>query len=221
MFARDRAAFGRLFRYRRQKRRGGDVTSGAVKLAQNGIRIAEGPYPGEQLVQNHSQRENIGRDIDALGAKLFGARVARRQHANPGNGDVGLAGQERGRAEIEKLDCAFGVHQDVGGFQIAMDNQIAVSVSDRVAHLEKNSQTRFYVELALVAVAIDRLAVDVLGDQEWLAGRRKAAIQQPRNVVVIERCQNLALGLEAAEKFGAGEITGHNLQSDGSLKLAV
>src|ERR1039458_8450400 len=94
-----------------------------------------------------------------------------------------------------------------------MDDQVAVGVIHGLAHLEEEEQPRLPVELMLVAVAVDGLALDVLGDKERVAGRREAAIEEPRDVVVVQRRQKLAFGLEAAEKFAIGKVARQDRKS--------
>src|SRR5580704_19085616 len=47
------------------------------------------------------------------------------------------------------------------------------------------------------------------------------AVQQARNIVVVQRSQQLALGLESPQEFRAGEIAGHDLERSGLIELAV
>ena len=58
------------------------------------------------------------------------------------------------------------------------------------------------VEPPLVAVLIERLALDVLHDEVWLAIVRLACIDQPRDVRMIEARENLPLGAEAHAEIG-------------------
>ena len=46
-----------------------------------------------------------------------------------------IAGVEQlGDTEIQQLGVAFGGHQDVGGLEVAVDDQVLVRVLDRVAN---------------------------------------------------------------------------------------
>src|SRR5580700_7377302 len=94
-------------------------------------------------------------------------------------------------------------------------------VVDRVADLEKHFQPRSYVQLSIVAPAVDRLAIDILRDQKGIARGGHAAVQQTSDVVVVKRGQELALNLEFTEEFRPGEISGHDFQSNGLHELAV
>ena len=101
---------------------------------------------------------------------MFGTGIARGHHA-PGEGHGFLPAQKRGSPEIEELDCAFRIDQDIGWFQIPMHDQVAMGVVYRAANLEKDSEPGIDVQPFLVAVPIDRLAIDVLGDKKRIPSR--------------------------------------------------
>ena len=76
---------------------------------------------GEQSVQHHAERVDIGSGGDGLAAELFGAGVIGREGALAGErglrGDAHRSGVEQfGDAEIEQHGRAFAGHQDIGGF---------------------------------------------------------------------------------------------------------
>jgi len=102
-----------------------------------------------------------------------------------------------------------------------MHDQVAMRVVNGVANLEKDFQAGFYVQLSIVAPDVDRLSIDVFCDQEWIARRGHAAVEQAGNVVVVQRSQELALNFEAAQKFRACQISGHDLQRDGLIELTI
>src|SRR5579859_2395449 len=90
-----------------------------------------------------------------------------------------------------------------------------------IADLEKDSQPSSYIQLAIVAPTVDRLSIDILSDQKGVARRGHATIQKTRDVVVVQRGQQLALALEAAQKFRPDEVSGHDFERNGLLELAI
>ena len=83
-----------------------------------------------------------------------------------------------------------------------MNDQILMRVLDGGADVDEQLESLAQVEPALVAVLIERLALDVLHDQVWLAIVRLAGIDQSRDVRMIQARENLPLGTEAHAEIG-------------------
>jgi hypothetical protein len=75
--------------------------------------------------------------------------------------------------------------------------------------------------LRVGAVAVQRLALDVLHHEVGVAVRRHAAIQQARDIGMGEGGQQLPLVTKAAHEFLAGQVRGHHFQCDGLIELSV
>src|SRR5262249_31019423 len=80
-----------------------------------------------------------------------------------------------------------------------MDHQVAVGVGDGFADLQKEAAAISHGKLALPAILVDGLAFDELHGQKGPAVMRSAAIDQARDVRMLEISQNLTLSMEAAE----------------------
>ena len=63
-----------------------------------------------------------------------------------------------------------------------MDDQVGVRVGDGIEHVEEQAEPRLDAERALVAVAVDGLAVDVLEHEIGLAGLRDAGVDEVGDV---------------------------------------
>ena len=115
-----------------------------------------GPAPGEQLVQHDSERIHIGRNAERLACDLLGRGVLRRERAAGYLAEHGLLGQalvqQLGDAEVQQPHLALGGHQDVGRLHVAMHDQLAVRIRDRLGHLQKRAKPRGHVEAVVVAV---------------------------------------------------------------------
>ena len=75
---------------------------------------------------------------------LFRRRIVRREQTSACLGDGGIADapvvEQLGDAEVEQLHLAFVGDEDVGGLQIAMDDQPCVRVRDGARHQQEQAQ---------------------------------------------------------------------------------
>src|ERR1035441_2148212 len=68
-------------------------------------------------------------------------------------------------SEVKQLDGTVGSDHDVAGLQIAMHNQVLVSVSHCVAHTAEQFEPLAYVELVLIGPAVNRPSFYDLHDE--------------------------------------------------------
>ncbi len=175
-------------------------------------------------MQQHAERVDVGGGGHLAAAHHFGTGVERRHHArlarrHRGVGGAALEGEARD-TEVEQLHLAAVGDQDVAGLDVAMHDQAAVRVAHRVAHGQEEAQARRDVEPRLVAVAIDRRALDVFHDEVWQAVGGRAAVEQPRDVRMFQPCQDLALGPELPHALRI-EQAAHHLDGDLLQELVV
>src|SRR5262249_3443524 len=90
--------------------------------------------------------------------------------------------EQLGDAEVEQLDEPVVAHEDVGGLDVAVDDQVRVCMNDRVENVEKETQPRIDAQRALVAESVEAHACDVFEDEIRLAGRRDAGVDQTRDM---------------------------------------
>jgi hypothetical protein len=117
-----------------------------------------------------------------------------------------------GDAEVEQPRLPFGGDEHVGGLDVAMHDQRAVRVHDRRTHLQE--QVEHGVERLARAPLVDRQALDVFHDQEGAPVRRLAAVQQARDVGVLEPRQRLALAAKPFDRLLVALEAGHELDRD-------
>ena len=67
-----------------------------------------------------------------------------------------------------------------------MDDEVGVRVCDGFEDFGEKAQARFDAEAPHVAMAVDRLAFDVLEHEVRLPGRRHASVEQARDVWIGE-----------------------------------
>ena len=127
--------------------------------------------------------------------------------------------QEFRDAEVEQLHAAVGRDEHIRRFEIAMDDQLGVGVSDGVQHTEEQADSRGHAERARVAVLVDRHALDMLEDQKWLPVRADPRVDQIRNVRMFQPPEDGAFPLEP---FAArADERAQELDRDAPLKTAV
>ena len=125
-----------------------------------------GSRPRDELVQDHTQREDIHPRVRGVAAQLFGARIGARR-ALEERMRRGAHLETRPRkclrdAEVQQLRGAFGVDQDIGRLEIAVNDHVAVRERDGVAHLPHQAKPIEDREGAAFAIDRHRYAVDVL-----------------------------------------------------------
>ena len=97
-----------------------------------------------------------------------------------------------------------------------MHDEVLVGVLDRRADLAEEAQALVDREAAAVAVLDQRLALDVLHDEVGLAAIRRAAVEEARDVGMLEGGRDLALAAkslarEVARHAGPDELDRHLL----------
>jgi hypothetical protein len=141
---------------------------------------------------------------DRLAADLLGAGVLGRHRQPSGARQVDryrhqFGVEEFGDAEVEELRGPVGGDEDIAGLEIAVDDEVLVGDLDGLAHLAEQDEAPSDRQAVLVAVAVDRDTLDVLHHEVRQAVVGGAAVEQPRDVRVVDGGQDLALGAEATD----------------------
>ncbi len=103
--------------------------------------------------------------------------------------------QPFGDAEVEQLDVSEPVDEDVGGLEVAVDDQLRVGVLDGQTHLPKQCEPSLDRELVDVAVSIRCQAVDVLQHEERRAFVH-ARVQEAGDVWMPQPGERFSFALE-------------------------
>ena len=146
-------------------------------------------------MQHDAELPDIGGGGDRRGVQLFGRCVFEGQCAVAGGGGV-AAFQLLGDAEVQQLHPALRIHQQVGGFQVAVDHQVAVRMAHCFQHLREQLHALAQVQLARVAPLVDGRAVDVFHDEVGIAFVAEAAVEQGGDVGMAQLRQQLAFAQE-------------------------
>ena len=166
----------------------------------------EGALARQHLVQDHAQSEDVAPRIGGLGLDLLGRHVTERSHDHPrlgcrreagGSPGVLSLGQFR-QAEVEDLDAALPGHEEVLGFQVAVDDAFFVSGRQAVGDLDRVVDCPARREAPSGDLLAQRLAfqqlLDDLGSALVLAG-----VVDDRDVGVVENSGRAGLLFEALE----------------------
>jgi hypothetical protein len=123
--------------------------------------------------------------------------------------------------EIQQARLTVRRDEDVAGFQIAMDDEVVMGELHRLAHAEEQTEAIGHGELACAAVLVDADAIDVFHDQIGQPFFGRTAVEQPRDLRVLELGQDLALAAESAEQILVAQWRGDDLDRHLLVELVV
>src|SRR5580692_963850 len=158
--------------------------------------------PGEQLVEHHSQRVNVAGGCDGLTFHLLGTGVSRGERAKDGQScraGFRICVDNFGNTEIQEFRRSLMGDENVAGFYIAMDDQPLMRILHGRADRREEFETFGNWQVARIAIFGDGLAFDQLHYKVRDALFSRAAVEQARDVGVIQSGENLSLILEAAD----------------------
>ena len=141
----------------RQRRLGLDdrVFEGAARVTSELVR----PFVAEELVENHTQRVDVGADGERLAEDLFGRGVVRRQRSAGELGEPGLLRlpfvEQLCDPEVEQPDLAIGGDEDICRLKIAMHDELRVRVGDGVRDLHEELEEGIKIELLVAAILVN------------------------------------------------------------------
>src|SRR5207248_3651126 len=102
-------------------------------------------------------------------------------------------------AEIEQLWNTLISHKDIRWLDVPVDDGVAMRVTDRGAGFAEKLQSLSNQQIVRIAILIDRHAFDVLHDKIRQSIFGHAAVEQARDVRVIEAGQDLSFVAEMAQ----------------------
>jgi len=122
-------------------------------------------------------------------------------------------------AEVQQFRIAVGVHHHVARLEIAVDHQVAMGVIDRAAELDHQAHARFQRRTPGVAPAVQRFALHQFHRQPRLVARVQAAVDQLRDVRMLQPREQLPFAQETAGEPGIAAM--HALDRDFAAEAAV
>ncbi len=185
-----------------------------------------GAAAGQQLVEDHPQRIHVARRRHVISPDLFRAGVGRGHRPHRGHGHHGRAeGRlriERFRdPEIEELRGPVPGDEDVGRLEVAVDDQRPMGGFHRLAHGQEKLEAVVDREALLVAIPVDRAALDVFHDDVGETVLGGPAVEQPGDVGVLQAGQDPPLGLESPQQTVAVAPQRKDLDRDRLIETAV
>ncbi len=197
-------------------------TSDASCAAEVAVRAC-GQDSGQEPVEQDAERVHVRGGRDGLAEDLLRSGVARREHALLDLREVGgarLGREDLGDPEVEQLDLAVFRDEHVGGLDVAVDDEAPVRGVHRVAARRDQVQALVERESVLADELRDRLAFDQF-QHEIRTAVRRPAVEQPRDVGMVEAGEELPLLHEAPPDSLGVDPFAQQLQGDALLVLAV
>lgn len=188
-------------------RRAGSLRPGLAEhagdLGERPARETIGRPAAQQLVEHDTQRIDVARrrrpqPLDLLGTRVLGRHQVLHRGRARLRPRVRVV-QDRRDSEVEKLGGPVAGDEYVRRFDVAMNHEMLMGEGDRRAHLPKQLEPLRDVQSPVVAVAVDRDALDELHHEIRRTVVRRAAVVESRDVRVIEAGEDPALGLESAQ----------------------
>ena len=172
----------------------------------------EGWRADDDLVEQRAERIDVGPCVDVLPAqfRLLGTHVLGRAdqlpqfcHHSP---ICRLPVDRLGHTEVDDLghrSVALGGDQDVGRFDVTMDDRLLVRVADAVADLQEQPQSLVDPQTLPVAITGDPLAVHVLHGEIGTPVFGGSDIEDAGDVRVVHQPQRPSFALEAGHHRAA------------------
>jgi hypothetical protein len=166
----------------------------------------EGDPPGEQIVEEDSQRVDVGARVRLQAANLLGRHVLKRSH-HVAESREAVRAEGAGDAKIHHLHHVGVGEHDVGALEVAVDDAPLVGVADALERLEEErKRTQGGQAAGFPQHRGEGLALDVLHDHEQGAVLLDQGVERG-DVGVVESGQRLGLGAEPLEHLGLrGEV---------------
>ena len=135
------------------------------------------------------------------------------RHRRSGRGDLAAVrfAEQLGDPEVEQTHFAVGSDQHVGGFEIAMHDQVGMRELDRPTQLNEELEPAMRAQVVQAAVLGDRQTVDVLEDQKRATVAGRTGIEQRDHRRVLKLRQHVALEAKALDHLAGCQPGTHDL----------
>ena len=170
----------------------------------------------QQLVEHYAQGVDIGLWADRQRLDLLGGDVGRCAQDGAGLGGLRLSAQLLGDAEVGEVGVALLIEQDVGWFEVAVDNALLVGGFQGGGDLVDQSGSVVRLPGArAVERSCQRSPFHQAHDQVGALGIAPEVVER-HDVQVLELGDQLRFALEAADEVGLVSVLGQD-HLDGDL----
>ena len=174
---------------------------------------------GEALVEQAAERVFIGAPVERSAFDLLGGEIGGcAREAALARGPALLV-ESPGQSEVGEIDVLVLVEQDVGGFDVAVDEAVCVCGVEGVCGLVAEGQGAARVERPFGVQECSQVGSLDVAHREIEASVDVTCVVDRDDVRVLERHRKFCFVSEAiAEAFVEGELGRHQLERDGSFQ---
>ena len=176
----------------------------------------------QHLVENATERVEIGASINGLAGGLLRAHVRRGADADARVREGPALDVRQGLADAEIGDERVTIlEHDVLGLHVAVHHAVSMRIVQRAGHLTRDSHCFVYGKLqCLVEAVAERVPLDVGHDIEQGAVR-VAGVEERQDVRVTEPGRQLDLAKKALGADGLSDIGAKHLECHVSVVLEI
>ena len=175
---------------------------------------------GEELVEHGAQGVDVRKRRHGVTANLLRAGVVgRHRGADRIVGRSRVGSKQLADAEVEQLGDAIRIDEDVAGFQVAVNDEIAMSVIDSRTDVDEHPEPVVNGQSAIGGKDRQPRTIDVLHDEIGQAVVGGAPVEQTADVRMLQARERLTLATEAREdELG---VHARSYQLDGDLHVIL
>jgi hypothetical protein len=178
----------------------------------------EGPNASRHLVENDTQREEVGTAVLQMAENLFRGEIGRSSEQISAAG--GLRGKA-GNAEIAELHLMFGSYENIGGLHVAMNDIGAMGLAECGGEISRPHGDSRKRQRAGVERGFQRFALNVFHDEIRRAVLVGANIEKGHDVGMREATDNLGFTEELLLEIAGAKTLKKGFYSDGAPDESV
>jgi hypothetical protein len=205
---------GRIRTRRRERSRGEDE----VADGRDGITV-EGIATGEHFIEDHAEREEIRTGILSAAENLFWAPIS---GSAADRGVRALMASEASHAEVGEFDAIIGSDDDVGGFDVAVDDGAAMRDGKSDGNVSGPFASGGKRNAALGNDFFEGLAFDQFHDEVGsLRGLLDAHVVNGDDAWMRQLCNDACFAEEVVARVAPGEFRSEELDGHGAVDEGV
>ena len=164
----------------------------------------------QQFIEQYTQGIDISLGCDWFGLHLFGGDVGWGTQDGFGLGRLSVCTQFLGDAKIGEVGVALLIEQDVGGFQVAMDDAFPMSSLQGGGDLIDQSRSRICLPMGIIFKRSCQTAASHQAHDQVSAVRIAPVVVQRYDVDVLQLGDQLRFAFEAADEVRLVGILGQD-----------